>query len=186
MAVERVERWLREVTAALSAAGLRYAVVGGNAVAAWIARVDPEATRATKDLDILLRREDADRASSILEGLGFRKESIRGWLFFLDPQAPSRRSGVHLIWAEHRVRPSYPLPTPSVDEAEQDPEGFRVLTLPALVRMKLTSFREIDRAHLIDMWQVGLIDEQVRATIPEVLRSRWNEIERSAREQELP
>jgi hypothetical protein len=36
------------------------------------------------------------------------------------------------------------------------------------------------------MWQVGLIDEQVRATIPEVLRSRWNEIERSAREQELP
>jgi hypothetical protein len=139
MAVDRVERWLQDVTAALSAAGLRYAIVGGNAVAAWIARVDPEATRATKGLDLLLRREDADRASSILEGLGFREEVIRGWLFFLDPQVPSRRSGVHLIWAEHRVRPSYPLPTPSVDEAEQDPEGFRVLTLPALVRMTLTS-----------------------------------------------
>lgn len=61
MAVERVQQRLRKVTAALDAAG---AVVGGNAVAAWVGRVDPGATRATKDVDILVRRADAPRASA--------------------------------------------------------------------------------------------------------------------------
>lgn len=184
MAVQRVERWLRDVTAALNAAGVQYSVVGGNAVAAWVSRLDPEATRTTKDVDILVRRDDGERVSAILEGLGFRKENLRGWLN--DPKAPSRRSGVHLIWADQRVRPSYALPTPSVDEAEPDPDGFQVLSLAALVRLKLTSFREIDRAHLIDMIQVGLIDDAVRASIPTELRPRFGDIERSAREQELP
>ena len=36
MAVDRVEKRLRKVTAALDAAGVKYAVIGGNAVAAWL------------------------------------------------------------------------------------------------------------------------------------------------------
>src|SRR5690606_32409782 len=50
MAVERVERRLRLVAGALDAAGIPYAVIGGNAVAAWVGRVDPGATRATRDV----------------------------------------------------------------------------------------------------------------------------------------
>jgi predicted RNase H-like nuclease (RuvC/YqgF family) len=41
MAMERVERRLKQVTSALDEAAIPYAVVGGNAVAAWIATVDP-------------------------------------------------------------------------------------------------------------------------------------------------
>jgi hypothetical protein len=40
MAIRRVQQRLRRVTAALDATGVRYAVVGGNAVAAWVGRVD--------------------------------------------------------------------------------------------------------------------------------------------------
>ncbi len=45
--VESVRRRLTRAANALAAAGVRYAVVGGNAVAAWVSRVDvaPCATR---------------------------------------------------------------------------------------------------------------------------------------------
>lgn len=60
MAVDRVEHRLHRVTAALDAAGVPYAVIGGNAVAAWVGRVDLAATRATKDVDLLVCRDDAE------------------------------------------------------------------------------------------------------------------------------
>jgi hypothetical protein len=163
MAIERVQERLRSVTAALDAAGVRYAVVGGNAVAAWVGRVDAGATRATKDVDLLVRRQDVPQITAVITELGFAREDLRDLVIFLDPQEPSRRSGVHLVWAGEKIRPSYSVASPSVDEAVRDPEGFLVIDLPALVRMKLTSFRPVDQVHLADMMGVGLIDERVRA-----------------------
>ena len=182
MAVDRVEKRLRRVTAALDAAAIRYAVIGGNAVAAWVGRVDPAATRATKDVDLLVRRADTDQVTATLTGLGFTREDLRDLVLFLDPDEPSRRAGVHLVWAGERVRPSYAAPSPSVDEAVRDPEGFLVLDLPALVRMKLTSFRDIDRVHVADLLSVGLIDERVRRDLPPPLAERLADVERSAQE----
>ncbi len=46
-AVEKVRDRLRRATAALTAAEIQFAVVGGNAVAAWVARVDEAAVRNT-------------------------------------------------------------------------------------------------------------------------------------------
>jgi hypothetical protein len=37
-------------------------------------------------------------------------------------------------------------------------EDYSVVSLEALVRMKLNSFRTKDRMHLIDMLELGLID----------------------------
>ncbi len=178
MAVERVERRLRRVAAALDTAGIPYAVVGGNAVAAWVARADPSATRTTKDVDLLVRRADLARVTTALAALGFERQDLRSLVLFIDPEEPSRRSGVHLVWADERVLPSYPLPAPSVDEAERDPEGFRVLSLAALVRMKLTSYRDIDRVHVADLLSVRLIDDRVRATLPADLQERLRAIEK--------
>src|SRR5438045_3089709 len=151
MAVDRVERRLRRVSAALDDAGIPYAVVGGNAVAAWVSRVDPSATRATKDVDLLVRRADTTKIAVALGPLGFKREDLRGLVMFIDPDEPSRRSAVHLIWAGEPVRPSYKVPAPEVSEGVRDPEGFVVLSLPALVRMKLTSFGDIDRVHIADL-----------------------------------
>lgn len=180
MAVERVQQRLRKVTAALDTAGIRYAVVGGNAVAAWVGRVDPGATRATKDVDILVRRADTARVSAAITALGFARENLRDIVLFTDPDEPSKKSGVHLVWAGEKIRPSYTVPSPTVDEAVRDPEGFLVINLPALVRMKLTSFRDIDRVHIADMLSVGLIDAACRATLPPELAAKLVQVEQSA------
>jgi hypothetical protein len=177
MAVERVQQRLRKVTAALDAAGIRYAVAGGNAVAAWVGRVDPGATRATKDVDILVRRADVPAITAALTDLGFVREDLRDLVLFIDPDEPSKKSGVHLVWAGERIRPSYAVPSPAVDEAVRDPEGYLVVDLPALVRMKLTSFRDIDRVHIADMLSVGLIDTAVRDALPSELRERLEQVE---------
>jgi hypothetical protein len=177
MAVDRVEKRLRRIAEALDAAGVKYAVIGGNAVAAWVGRVDPSATRATKDVDLLVRREDQNTVDQVMVGLGFERHDLRRMVVFVDPEEPSRRSGVHLVWAGELVRPSYVCPAPSVDEAVRDPEGFLVLDLPALVRMKLTSNRDIDRVHVADLSAVGLIGDHIRAMLPANLRERLDDIE---------
>jgi len=179
MAIERIEQRLRRVTGALDRAGIRYAVVGGNAVASWVGRVDPSATRATKSIDLLVRRADLECITSTLIALGLRREDLRGLVLFVDPAEPSRRSGVHLVFADERVRPSYEFAAPSVEEAVRDPEGFLVLDLPALLRMKLTSSRDIDRVHVADMLSIRLIESHVRSSLPPRLRERLDEIERS-------
>ena len=70
-AVEAVRERARRAAAALSGAGIEYVVIGGNAVAAWVARVDVEAVRNTKDVDVLLKRQDFDRAIEALAAVGF-------------------------------------------------------------------------------------------------------------------
>src|ERR1700756_2388049 len=70
-AVEKVRERLRRAAAALEAAGGPYCVAGGNAVAAWVSRVDEAAVRNTQDVDILLRRADLPAAISALTKAGF-------------------------------------------------------------------------------------------------------------------
>ena len=178
MAIERVEQRLRKVTAALNDAGVRYAVIGGNAVAVWVAKIDPAATRTTVDVDLLVDQTDLDRITEVLQGvLGFQRHDLRPMALFVDPEEPSRRSGVRLVWAGQKVRPSYVHPAPRVDESVFDPQGFWALNLSALVRMKLTSLRDIDRVHVADMLRVGLVDDRVRAALPPDLLPRLDAIE---------
>jgi len=46
----------------------------------------------------------------------------------------------------------------AVGAETQSFKAYRVLTLEALVRMKLTSYRDKDRTHLRDLIDVGLVD----------------------------
>jgi hypothetical protein len=55
-AVQKVRERVERVAAALDGAGVPYAIVGGNAVAAWVAQVDEAAVRTTADVDVLLDR----------------------------------------------------------------------------------------------------------------------------------
>jgi len=70
-AVEKVRDRLRRTAAALEAAQVPYAIIGGNAVAAWVAEVDEAAVRNTQDVDILLRRADLQRAIVAMAAAGF-------------------------------------------------------------------------------------------------------------------
>lgn len=176
MAMQRVEERLRKVCAALEAAGIPYAVCGGNAVAAWVATVDPGATRTTKDVDVLVNRADLERITATLEGIGFVREDLRSITLFLDPGEPNRKTGVHLVWAGERVRPSYAHAAPTTDDAVRSEDRFAVLSVAALVRMKLTSMRDIDRVHVGDLLSAGLIDDRIRAALPADLRARLDQI----------
>jgi hypothetical protein len=158
LAVERVRDRLARATKALDAAGIPYAVAGGNAVAVWVATIDAAAVRNTQDVDVLLRRADLEAAARVLEAAGFIRRHVAGIEMFLDGPNAKARDAVHIVIAGEKVRPEYETAAPDVTESEQ-PSTFRVLSLDALVRMKLTSFRDKDRTHLRDMLEVGLIDQ---------------------------
>src|SRR5438034_4235437 len=75
-AVAKVRERLLRATAALNAAGIPYAVVGGNAVASWVATVDEGAVRNTRDVDLLVRRADLAAITATLEQAGFVRDEL--------------------------------------------------------------------------------------------------------------
>ena len=170
-AVGKVYERLIRATAALEQAGIAYAVAGGHAVAAWVARVDESATRNTRDVDILVRRADLEAVKQALENAGFvYRHSARMDLFLDGPEAKAR-DAVHIVFAGEKVRPHEPLPNPDVTESEPA-DRFRVLSWPALVQIKLTAFRDKDRTHLRDLLDVGLIDASWGQRLPHELAVR--------------
>lgn len=170
-AVEKVRERVRRAAAALDAAKIPYAVAGGNAVGAWVAQVDEAAVRNTADVDILIRRSDLAAVRAALESAGFRYRHAAGVDFFLDGPETKFRDAIHLLFAGEKVRPEYLLPTADVSESQRS-EHFQMLRLEALVRMKLTSFRDKDRTHLRDMLEIGLIDETWLDRFPPELSAR--------------
>ena len=170
-AVELVKDRLLRATAALENAAIAYAVIGGNAVAAWVGRVDQSAVRFTQDVDLLILRSDLDATKAALETAGFIYRHVASVDLFVDGPDANARDAVHVIFAGEKVRPDHALPAPDVIESEPA-EPFRVLRLDALVRMKLTSFRDKDRTHLRDLISVGLVDESWRLKLPDELAAR--------------
>lgn len=156
-AVQAVRERALRATAALERAGIPYAMAGGNAVAAWVSRVDRAAVRNTQDVDILVRRADFDAVKAALESAGFVHASVMDVTCFIDGPDGSPRDAVHLLFAGEKVRESYPLPTADVTERERA-EDYHVVGLEPLVRMKLNSFRRKDQVHLQDMISLGLLD----------------------------
>jgi hypothetical protein len=170
-AVEKVRDRLLRSTAALEAAGVPYAVIGGNAVMAWVEQVDESAVRFTQDVDLVLRREDLDRAAEALAQAGFVHRRSAGIDMFLDGPGAKARDAVHVIFSGQKVRPEYVAAVPDVAESVSF-KSYRVLALEAVVRMKLTSYRDKDKMHVRDMIGVGLVDATWPARYPPELAAR--------------
>ncbi len=170
-AVEKVRERLVRSTSALERAGIPYAVAGGNAVALWVTRVDEAAVRNTRDVDILLRRTDLDAAKVVLESEGFVYRYTAGIDVFLDGPDSKIRDAVHITMAGEMVPHHEAMPNPDVTDSVQA-EGLRVLSLEALVQIKLTAFRDKDRTHLRDLLDVKLIDSTWCSRYPTELASR--------------
>lgn len=168
----RVEERLRRATQALDAAGVSYAVIGGNAVMTWIVQADESAVRHTQDVDLLLDASEFDRARKALESAGFVYRQAASLDMFLDGADGKAREALHVVFAGQKVRPEHLLASPVLGESVRSPAGFLVLNLPALVRMKLTSFRLKDQVHLQDLASVGLIDSSWLSKVPEPLVER--------------
>lgn len=175
LAVEKVKDRLRRATKALAQSGVPYAVGGGNAVAEWVGRVEEAAVRNTRDVDILIRRRDLDPARTALEAAGFVHCTILDIDVFLDGPSGRPQEAVHLLFAEEKVRPDHPSPAPDVADSEPAAQ-FQVVSLDALVQMKLNSFRLKDRVHLLDLIGVGLVDATWPARLPHELAARLQQL----------
>jgi hypothetical protein len=174
-AVAKVRDRLLRSTTALNQAGIPYAVVGGHAVASWVATVDEGAVRNTRDVDLLVRREDLPAVTQALERAGFVAEKSFGVTMFLDGPSAKPSESIHLLFAGEKVKEGDPLPVPAVTTID-DPAGFRVITLEALVQMKLLSNRRKDQVHIEDLIAVGLIDDSWPARLPPILAERLQAI----------
>jgi hypothetical protein len=173
LAIEDVSRRLEAITAALDSRGVRYALVGGQAVAIWVATVDPDAVRTTKDVDILLDRSDLPQARDAALEIGLDYFETMGVGMLVDRKNPNPRSAVHFVWAGELVRPGEAARSPSVDQHEVVDGRWKVISLAGLVTMKLTAWRDQDRVHLRDLRDVGLVDERVLRDLPAELAERW-------------
>src|SRR5262249_12433694 len=140
-AVAKVRDRLLRATAVLNKANVRYAVVGGHTVASWVATIDEGAVRNTRDIDLLIRREDLPILTAALEQAGFVRAEVLDVTMFLAGPAAKPSESIHLLFAGEKVRAEDPLPSPDL-AATDDPAGFRVIPLEALVHMKLLSNRD--------------------------------------------
>ena len=180
-AVEKVRERLLRAARALEEAGVPYAIAGGNAVAAHVSRVDEAAVRTTRDVDILLRRSDLAQATQALERAGFVYRHVAGLGMpggveaFLDGPDASVRDALHIVPAGEKVRPDHLRAAPDVTDSEAG-DQFRLVTLPALVGMKLVSFRDKDRTHLRDLIELGLVDAAWLDRLPAPLAERLREL----------
>ena len=174
-AVAKVRDRMLRATAALNAAGIPYAVVGGHAVASWVATVDEGAVRNTRDVDLLIRRADLAAVTAALEQAGFIRAEVLNVTMFLDGPTAKPSESIHLLFAGEKVRPDHPLPSPDLTTVH-DPAGFHVITFEALVHMKLLSNRRKDQVHVEDLIGVGLIDRSWLTRLPSVLAERLKSI----------
>lgn len=174
-AVEKVRERCDRAAQALGAAGVPYAVIGGNAVANWIASIDEGSVRNTRDVDLLIRRDDLDRAKAAMDAAGFEYAFTYGVHLFIERPDGKPSEGVQLLFAGEKVKPDDPVPAPEITESERG-AAFQVLSLEPLVRMKLVAFRRKDQVHLQDMVRLGLIDATWPDRFPEPLAARLREI----------
>lgn len=174
-AMDKVRERLDRSTTALADAGIPYAIVGGNAVAAWVATIDDGAVRTTKDVDLLLAKEDEGRATAALRAVGFVHAFTMNVTMFLDGEDGKPSQAIHVIWADTKVRDEYPIAAPCTSQS-LDIAGKRVVDLLELLQMKLVSNRDKDRVHVRDMIGVGLVDETWLERLPPDLKPRLQEL----------
>jgi hypothetical protein len=175
-AVERAHNLLNRTVIALDASGVRYGVAGGNAVAAWVSRVDATAIRNCPDVDVVLSRGDFDPAALALTGAGLLHRLLGDAHHFLDGPDGRIRDGVHVHFAGEMTKPDDVALSPTLDETEDGKvhwnPRFRIVSLDALVRMLLTSHKLVDRVLLRDLIDVELIDATWPAKFHPVLGER--------------
>lgn len=174
-AVAKVRERLLRATSALNRAGIPYAVVGGNAVASWVATVDEGAVRNTRDVDLLVRRSDLPAIRSALEEAGFVYGELMDVVMFRDGEDGKPSEAIHLLFAGEKTRPDHLLPAPEIQTVE-DPANFQVIELESLVVMKLMSNRRKDLVHIEDLIAMRLVDESWLDKLPPELAERLQHV----------
>ena len=84
--------------------------------------------RFTQDVDLVLRREDLDRAREALARAGFVYRRAAGIEMFLDGPGAKARDAVRVIFSGEQVRPDYATVVPDVAESAREKSARRKTT----------------------------------------------------------
>lgn len=174
--VEQLFEHLQRLKACLDAAGVEYRIIGGLGVFFQVSAVDPDLARTTRDIDVAVRRSDISRITASAERFGLQYRHAAGVDMLLDAKEARARSAIHFVFVGEKVRPEYVDAVPEFSPATRTVEGILIASVADLVRMKLTSFRFKDRAHIVDLDTVGLITPAIERELPEALRERLRQV----------
>ncbi len=94
---------------------------------------------------------------------------------FIDGPHGKPSGGIHFLYAGEKVRRDDDYNLPEIDQSERAVQ-FQVVSLDALLLMKLTSYRLKDKVHILDMIGVGLIDATWTARLPPSLAARLQQL----------
>jgi hypothetical protein len=169
------------VKEAFGAAGIDYRVIGGLATYLYVEEAEADAARLTKDIDIVVRREDLPRIADAVQTVGLEYRHVAGVDMLVQQGKPSARRAVHMIFAGEKVRPEYSEPAANLQEGREI-QGVPVISLADLLKMKLTSFRAKDEAHINDLDEQGLITPEIEAGLTPSLRERLAQARSRARD----
>lgn len=173
---------LSRIAAVLAGAGIEFEIVGGVAVLAHILGRDRSRSFVTRDIDLLVRREDLDHLIAAAEAAGYQARKIAGESLLIRP-GQAAAEAVRLVFAGERSKSAQPVEHPAVAPRQMQLFDLSIPVAPLsdLVRMKLSSFRAKDLVHLETLEEAGLITPSVESELPAVLLDRL----RQARQQWL-
>lgn len=169
---------LQKLTSPLEQAGVPHELVGGLAVFLHVENADSTHSSLTRDIDIMIRRDDLPRVVAIAEERGFRFRHSAGLDMLLYGETNRAVNAVHLLFAGERIKESQVEAHPALRPVRASLHGQDFLVIPVvdLVRMKLSSFRDKDRVHIRGMDAAGLITETVELALGDELRARLRHV----------
>jgi hypothetical protein len=86
------------VKKAFDAARIEYRVIGGLAAYLYVEEAEADAGRLTKDIDIVVRREDLPRIADAVEPFGLEYRHAAAVDMLVQKGQPSARRAVHMIF----------------------------------------------------------------------------------------
>ena len=169
---------LQKLSQPLEQAGVPHELVGGLAVFLHVENADSTHSSLTRDIDVLIRRDDLPRVVAIAEQHGLRFRHSAGLDMLLYGDTNSARNAVHLLFAGEKVKETQLEAHPRIRPVRSGIHGQEFLVIPVidLVRMKLSSYRDKDRVHVRGMDAAGLIPQEIEHELSEGLRSRLRHI----------
>jgi hypothetical protein len=147
-----VHETLRKLASRLPKENIRYAIIGGMAVAIH------GLVRPTQDIDLLLTREGLDRFHEQLVGRGYLPLFAGAWKHFRDTTTGVK---VEVVTAGEFPGDGKPKPVsfPDPQDASVEVDGVSVLRLPRLIELKLASGLSAAHRTLRDLADVQMLIE---------------------------
>lgn len=172
-----VHQTMRRLAEQLRQAGIPYAVMGGMAVNAHGAR------RTTQDLDVLLTPQGLDQFRQQFVGTAYDQAPNRSRRF-VDRQ---NKVTVDVLVTGHypgRGGPG-PFAFPDPDEASEEIDQIRVVSLVQLIQLKLAARRYYDFGDVVFLIRVHNLDESFADRLHASVHSDYIEcLEEKRREEE--